>query len=95
MTVEELQNAYKKDSFTIPEGNDSLSDEMPNFYIDEMPYVKIKEIRVENYKIFDKFKISFEDNNSVKDFACFIGPNGYGKSTTLQIIQSIFSKSLG
>jgi ABC-type cobalamin/Fe3+-siderophores transport system ATPase subunit len=91
MTVEELQNAYKKDSFTIPEGNDSLSDEMPNFYIDEMPYVKIKEIRVENYKIFDKFKISFEDNNSVKDFACFIGPNGYGKSTTLQIIQSIFS----
>ena len=65
--------------------------EMPNFKEVEMPYVKIKSIYIKNYKIFHDFFIDFVHEDKISNFACFIGPNGCGKSTTLEVIQSIFS----
>lgn len=65
--------------------------DMPNFKEVNMPYVKIKSIYINNYKIFHDYFIDFVHNNKVSDFACFIGPNGCGKSTTLEVIQSLFS----
>jgi hypothetical protein len=65
--------------------------EMPNFKEYDMPSVKVKSIYINNYKIFHDFNIDFVHQGRVSDFACFIGPNGCGKSTTLEIIQSIFS----
>jgi energy-coupling factor transporter ATP-binding protein EcfA2 len=62
----------------------------PNFKIGKMPYVKLKKIKVKNFKAFDDLKVNFDS-----DFTCFIGPNGSGKSTTLEIIQSIFSNYSG
>lgn len=65
--------------------------DMPNFKETNLPYVKVKHLYINNYKIFHDFGIDFVNNGKVSNFACFIGPNGCGKSTTLEIIQSIFS----
>lgn len=66
-------------------------DLMPNFHIEKMPDVKIKNISIKNYKIFHDYKINFEHDGKITNFACFIGSNGSGKSTTLEIVQSLFS----
>jgi len=65
--------------------------EMPNFKEYDMPSVKVKSIYINDYKIFHDFFIDFAQDNEISNFACFIGPNGCGKSTTLEIIQAIFS----
>ena len=65
--------------------------EMPNFKEDNIPSIKVKSIYIRDYKIFHDFGIDFTHDEEISNFACFIGPNGCGKSTTLEIIQSIFS----
>ena len=65
--------------------------EMPTFTETNMPLVKIKSIYIKDFKIFHDFFIDFTHEGEVSDFSCFIGPNGCGKSTTLEIIQSVFS----
>jgi len=77
----------------IDSKNEEKSDcfNLPNFFIKEMPYAKVKSLKIKNYKIFDNYEINLMDNNKVNDFVCFIGPNGCGKSTTLEVIQTIFS----
>ena len=63
----------------------------PNFKIDSVPEANIKSIRLENFKAFEDYTFNFSDDNDVKKFICFIGPNGFGKSTLLNAIQLIFS----
>ena len=65
--------------------------EMPNFKESNMPFVRLKEIDITNYKIFDKYNMNFVNEGQTSRFACFIGPNGCGKSTTLEIIQTLFA----
>jgi len=64
---------------------------MPNFSEKDFPYVKVKRLYIRDYKIFHDFLIDFTYKDETSNFACFIGPNGCGKSTTLEIIYSLFT----
>lgn len=70
---------------------------LPDFNLKEskVPDVKIKEIHFQNYKVFEDYKISFQTDKSIQSFSCFIGPNGCGKTTILDVIQLIFSRFEG
>ncbi len=49
--------------------------------------MKLKSIRIENYR-------SFKDQTiSVDDYSCFVGPNGAGKSTVLSALNVFFRNS--
>lgn len=61
----------------------------------EMPVVRIKNIHFENFKAFEDVNLDFTENNDIKKFICFFGPNGCGKSTILETIQVILSKFEG
>lgn len=78
-------NAHINDSFALSKT------ELPNFDNNNIPTVKVKSIQINNYKIFHNYEINFVHNNEINNFACFIGSNGSGKSTTLEIIQYLFS----
>lgn len=68
----------------------------PNFKVDRLPSVKVKSIYFKNFKAFDDFKLDFTDkDNNIRDFLCFIGPMGTGKSTVLYTIQMLFSNFEG
>lgn len=68
------------------------NDLIPNFKIDSVPSIKVKSIRLENFKTFEDYTFDFSDSeNKIKNFICLIGPNGYGKSTALNAIQLLFS----
>lgn len=54
------------------------------------PKVRIKSIRFQNYKVFEDFKFDFSNKDEIKQFLCFIGPNGVGKSTILSATRLIF-----
>lgn len=51
----------------------------------------LKSISVKNFKAFENVKFDFEN----KKFVCFIGPNGTGKSTIIEIIQLLFANFKG
>lgn len=61
---------------------------IPNFNIDRLPNLRIKSLRIQNLKSYSDCKFDFLDNQ----FVCFIGPNGTGKSTALEVIQLLFSR---
>jgi len=84
LSEEEL--ASKRD-LNVPVVDTSL----PNFQETDMPYIRVKHLHLRNYKIFDDFEVDFTNEGQTKLFACFIGPNGCGKSTMLEIIQTLFS----
>lgn len=68
----------------------------PNFQIDRLPVVRVKSIAFQNYKAFDKNTFDFVDQNGkIREFSCFIGPMGTGKSTLLYTIQLLFSQFEG
>ena len=72
--------------------------ELPDFKIDEseIPCIRLKSVRFQNFKVFDDYTINFEDHNGgCKPFACIIGPNGSGKTTILDCIQILFSRFEG
>ena len=56
---------------------------------------KIKDLELKNYKAFDNYSLSFTSgkgkSRQIKDFICFIGPNGNGKTTALDAILMLFS----
>jgi len=65
---------------------------IPNFKTDLVPSIKLKSIRLENFKTFKDYTFDFSgDSNDIKNFICLIGPNGFGKSTVLSAIQLLFS----
>tara|TARA_R110000824_G_scaffold148242_3_gene317827 strand:+ start:2293 stop:3420 length:1128 start_codon:yes stop_codon:yes gene_type:complete len=72
-----------------------MNNTLPNFSLEKVPTIKLKEIDFKNFKAFDDCTFSFEDEEGVKDFLCFIGPNGTGKSTILGAIQLLFTRFEG
>jgi len=63
----------------------------PDFQIDRLPEVRVKSISFKNYKAFENCTFDFVDqDNKIREFSCFIGPMGSGKSTTLYAIQLLF-----
>ena len=71
--------------------------ELPDFKVDnsKVPIIRLKSISLKNYKVFDNYCFDFTTEKGCKLFACFIGPNGCGKTTLLEIIQLIFSRFEG
>lgn len=67
----------------------------PNFVLDKIPKIRIKSIYFQNFKVFEDYTFDFSDENGIKDFTCFIGPNGCGKSTVLSAIQLLFARFEG
>ena len=65
----------------------------PNFNMDDsdIPDIRIKTIRFKNFKVFEDYALDFTKEEACKSFACFIGPNGCGKTTILDGIQNLFS----
>jgi AAA15 family ATPase/GTPase len=68
---------------------------MPSFTLEKIPYVRIKSLSFINYKVFENYTFNFYDEDGIKDFICFIGSNGIGKSTVLNAIQLLFSRIEG
>ena len=62
---------------------------LPDFKFneDEIPDIKIKNIRFQNYKVFTDHTFEFDPK-----FSCFVGSNGSGKTTVLDCIQNLFSR---
>ena len=69
--------------------------ELPSFTMDSIPTVKVKSIKFENFKVFENYTFNFDSENGIKEFICFIGPNGCGKSTVLNSIQMLFQRYEG
>jgi len=71
--------------------------DLPDFKADskDIPTVRLKSIRFENFKRFSDYYIDFSDRLECDNFSCFFGPNGSGKSTILNSIQMIFSRYEG
>ncbi len=56
--------------------------------------MKIAELRIKNYKQFQDIKLDFTDpNGNPLEKVCFIGRNGTGKSTILNILNELLSNS--
>jgi len=49
----------------------------------------ISELKIENFKCIDSIIFNFDNNNLI----VFDGPNGYGKTTAFDAIETIFSKT--
>jgi len=69
--------------------------DLPDFTLEEVPVIKIKNLRIKNLKAFEDYTFDFTDNHIPKNFICFMGPNGAGKSTALNCIQTIFTRFEG
>ena len=65
--------------------------ENPKFEGGKLPFLRIRSLRIQNLKSYDDCTFDFLDNS----FVCFIGPNGTGKSTALEVIQHLLSKHDG
>lgn len=69
--------------------------QLPDFKADHIPSVQIEWIKISNFKAFDDSFFDFRLSGDIDRFICFIGPNGTGKSTILNVIQLIFSNFHG
>ena len=73
---------------------DLPAEELPDFKIDksDIPSIKLKDIHFQMFRVFEDEYFNFTEDDMVKSFACFHGPNGCGKTTILDCIQLIFSR---
>ena len=81
----------------VEKKTESNYNNLPDFKIDkkDIPIVRVKSLRFENFKAFDDYSIDFTEGDGCRSFSCFIGPNGCGKTTILEAIQLIFSRFEG
>ena len=68
----------------------------PNFKLDtsKIPKIQVKSIHYQNFKAFENEFFDFTEaggDSPIKKFSCFFGPNGTGKTTILDSLQTIFS----
>jgi len=68
--------------------------EHPDYKIDaiDMPRIAVKNIHLQNFKAFEDQYFDFMKDGEIKEFSCFFGPNGTGKTTILDTMQIIFSR---
>jgi AAA15 family ATPase/GTPase len=57
-----------------------------------IPEIKIKNIHLKNFKAYEDFSLDFSIDDKIKNFICFIGENGVGKTTILNAIQMLFQR---
>jgi len=57
---------------------------LPDFKM-VMPSLSISSLHLKNYKRFVDYRVDFNDK-----FICFVGPNGYGKTSILDAISNVF-----
>ncbi|MFA5312324.1 MAG: AAA family ATPase, partial [Methanomassiliicoccales archaeon] len=72
--------------------------DLPEFKVDPslLPDVQIQSLRFQNFKAFEDTTFNFvESNGACKKFVCFHGPNGWGKTTILDVIQMMFARFEG
>lgn len=69
--------------------------DLPNFFIDKIPDIRVKSIRFQNFQVFEDYTFDFSDSKNIRDFICLVGPNGSGKSTVLNSIQLLFTRFEG
>jgi len=69
--------------------------QLPNFYVEKLPKLRIKSIHFKNFKVFNDYKFNFTSDGIINNFNCFIGPNGCGKSTLLSSLQLLFANFNG
>jgi AAA15 family ATPase/GTPase len=56
------------------------------------PSIKLKSLYILNLKAYKEYDIDFTKDNNIKPFICFVGDNGIGKSTALNVIQLLFNQ---
>jgi energy-coupling factor transporter ATP-binding protein EcfA2 len=62
----------------------------------KLPYLRIKKIHIKNFQTYEDYTLDFTDKNGkAKQFICFVGSNGTGKSTALNIIQLLMGDKFG
>jgi predicted ATPase len=64
----------------------------PNFILNSVPEIRIRSLHVRQFKAYDDFYFDFSNGSDIKQFVCFIGENGTGKSTVLNVIQMLFQR---
>lgn len=69
--------------------------QLPNFILEKVPKIRVRSLRLENFKAFDDYEFNFTNNDEIQDFICFIGPNGLGKSTILSALMLLFTRFEG
>lgn len=85
MTLQKTQDTQGLYQYNLLSGREEIDQ------LQELPKAHIKSLRFENFKIFKDCEFVFDD----KKFICFIGTNGTGKSTSLNIIQLLFQRFEG
>jgi predicted ATP-binding protein involved in virulence len=98
MTESNDLTAQLSDALGSGDGYDDLSnvlssvEEVPDFEMNEdVGLIQLKRIRLENFRAYEDFELDFAKEDEIEKFACYIGPNGCGKTTILEAIQMAFS----
>lgn len=70
---------------------------LPDFQMndEDVPTIKLKTLRLQEYKGFEDYTFDFSTEEGCQKFACFFGPNGCGKTTVLEAIQLVFTRFEG
>ena len=71
---------------------ETLAISSPNFILDQVPEIQVKSLHIHNFKAYEDYRFDFSEGNGIKPFVCFIGENGTGKSTALNVVQMLFQR---
>jgi len=74
---------------------ETLAIKSPNFILKQVPEIQVKSLHIKNFKAYEDYHFDFAEGQDIKPFVCFIGENGTGKSTALNVIQMLFQRYEG